>query len=60
MNALAPASPAIGGEIAHDLLTGMEWPAATVRELLHLAAEVKAAPDRYRTALVGKYRGDDF
>jgi ornithine carbamoyltransferase len=55
MNALAPASPAIGGEIAHDLLTGMEWPVATVRELLHLAAEVKAAPDRYRTALVGKY-----
>ena len=33
------------------LLTGMEWPAATGRELFHLAAEVKAAPDRYRAAL---------
>jgi ornithine carbamoyltransferase len=55
MTTLAPPSRAIANDIAHDLVTGMEWPAATVRELLHLAAEVKAAPDRYRAALTGKY-----
>jgi ornithine carbamoyltransferase len=55
MNALAPASTGLAGDVAHDLVTGMEWPAATVRECLHLAAEVKSAPERYRTALAGKF-----
>ena len=35
----------------NDLLTGMEWSPAQVRELfLNLAADVKARPDRYRGA----------
>jgi len=38
-----------------DLLTGMEWGAAQVRELLHLAADVKSRPDRYRGALAGRF-----
>src|ERR1700689_652416 len=38
-----------------DLLRGMEWSAAQVRELLHLAADVKARPDRYRGALAGRF-----
>jgi ornithine carbamoyltransferase len=40
---------------AADLLTGTEFNAARVRELFHLAADVKARPDRYRTALAGRY-----
>jgi ornithine carbamoyltransferase len=44
-----PVSPA-----AH-LVTGTEWSAAQVRDLLHLAADVKARPDRYRGALAGRY-----
>jgi ornithine carbamoyltransferase len=39
--------------LTSDLLTGMEWSAAQVRELFRLAAEVKSRPDRYRTALAG-------
>lgn len=39
----------------NDLLTGMEWNAAQVRELLHLAADVKSHPDRYRGALAGRF-----
>src|ERR1700691_1397053 len=38
-----------------DLLTGMEWGPARVREVLHLAADVKARPDRYRGALAGRF-----
>jgi ornithine carbamoyltransferase len=37
-----------------DLLTGMEWGPAQVRELFQLAADAKAHPDRYRTALAGR------
>lgn len=55
VNTVAPTSPGIAADAAHDLLTGMEWPAATVRDLLNLAADVKAAPDRYRAALAGRY-----
>jgi ornithine carbamoyltransferase len=55
MNAIAPATAGLAGDIAHDLVTGMEWPAPTVRECLHLAAEVKSAPERYRIALAGKF-----
>ena len=39
----------------NDLLTGMEWSPAQTRELLHLAADVKAHPDRYRGALAGRF-----
>ena len=48
MNAQAQAPPAICGEITLDLLTGTEWSAAHVHELFHLAADVKAHPDRYK------------
>jgi ornithine carbamoyltransferase len=41
--------------LTNDLLTGMEWNPAQVRELLHLAADVKAHPDRYRGALAGRF-----
>ena len=37
-----------------DLLTGAEWSAAHVQELFRLAADVKAHPDRYKTALAGR------
>jgi ornithine carbamoyltransferase len=38
----------------NDLLTGTEWNPAQTREILHLAADVKARPDRYRGALAGR------
>ena len=41
--------------LTNDLLTGMEWSPTQVRELLHLAADVKAHPDRYRGALAGRF-----
>lgn len=41
--------------VSNDLLTGMEWGPAQVRELFHLAADVKAHPDRYRGALAGRF-----
>ena len=41
--------------LTKDLLTGMEWSSTQVRELLHLAADVKAHPDRYRGALAGRF-----
>jgi ornithine carbamoyltransferase len=37
-----------------DLLTGGEWRPAALRELYHLATDVKAHPERYRTALGGR------
>lgn len=37
-----------------DLLTGAEWTPATLRELYHLTAAVKAHPERYRAALAGR------
>lgn len=37
-----------------DLLTGVEWSAAQVQDFLHLAADVKAHPARYRGTLDGK------
>jgi ornithine carbamoyltransferase len=39
----------------NDLLTGMEWNPAQVRDLLHLASNVKSHPDRYRGALAGRF-----
>lgn len=41
--------------LSPDLLTGMEWGPAQVRELYHLAADIKARPDRYRGALGGRF-----
>ncbi len=39
----------------NDLLTGAEWSPAQTREILHLAADLKARPDRYRGALAGRF-----
>jgi len=50
MNAQAPAL-----SLSSDLLTGTEWNAAHVRELFHLAADIKARPDRYQSALAGRF-----
>src|ERR1700674_914168 len=50
MNAQAPAL-----SLCSDLLTGREWSAPHVRELFHLAANVKAHPERYRSALTGRF-----
>jgi ornithine carbamoyltransferase len=50
MSALAPTV-----EAANDLLTGTEWGPAEVRELMQLAADVKAQPERYRNALGGRF-----
>jgi ornithine carbamoyltransferase len=41
--------------LTNDLLTGMEWNPAQVRELYHLSGDVKAHPDRYRAALAGRF-----
>jgi ornithine carbamoyltransferase len=40
--------------LPNDLLTGTEWSAAQTRELFQLAADVKARPDRFYTALKGR------
>jgi ornithine carbamoyltransferase len=37
-----------------DLLTGTEWSPAQVQELFRLAADVKAHPERYKSALAGR------
>ena len=52
MHATAAQSPLT---ITNDLLTGMEWAPGQVRELFHLAADIKARPDRYRGALAGRF-----
>ena len=41
--------------LTHDLVTGTEFAPAQVRELFHLAADIKARPDRYRGALGGRF-----
>lgn len=41
--------------LANDLLTGMEFGPPRLRELFHLAADVKAHPDRYSKALAGRH-----
>lgn len=40
--------------LTKDLLTGMEWSPSQARELFQLSADIKAHPDRYRTALAGR------
>src|ERR1700735_1884506 len=37
-----------------DLLTGLEWPPAQLRDFYRLAADVKADPDGYRGSLAGQ------
>ncbi len=39
--------------LKRDLLTGTEWSPAQLRDFFHLATEMKARPDRYRTVLSG-------
>jgi len=41
--------------LSADLLTGAEWNAARVHDLLRLAADVKARPSDYRGALGGRF-----
>src|SRR6202795_202921 len=41
--------------LTHDLLTGAEWNPPQTRELLHLAADIKAHPGRYASILRGKF-----
>ena len=41
--------------VSSDLLTGAEWSAAQVQELFRLSADVKAHPDRYKSALAGRF-----
>jgi ornithine carbamoyltransferase len=40
--------------LSSDLLTGREWSPAHVRELFQLATDVKAHPERYKSALAGR------
>ena len=40
-------------EMKNDLLTGTEWTPAQLRTFFRLAADMKAHPDKYRTALAG-------
>lgn len=51
MNASVATVPAL----SHDLLVGSEWGVAQIRELYHLAADIKARPERYRSALAGRF-----
>ena len=48
-------APATTLVLTRDLLTGAEWSAARVRELYHLASDVKARPEKYRSALTGRF-----
>ena len=41
--------------LSSDLLTGAEWNAVQVRELFRLTTDVKAHPERYQTALAGRF-----
>ncbi len=52
MNAAVTPAPLT---ITRDLLTGTEWSPSRIRELYHLAADIKSRPDRYRGALGGRF-----
>src|SRR6266404_312098 len=41
--------------LSSDLLTGREWSAAHVRELFQMATDAKAHPERYKSALAGRF-----
>jgi ornithine carbamoyltransferase len=51
MTAIAPATI----DYSRDLLTGTEWSASTVRDLLALSADVKSRPSKFARALAGRY-----
>src|ERR1700722_7770048 len=53
MNSQAPAQSHTLN-LSSDLLTGTEWSAAHVQELFRLAPDVKAHPERYKSALAGR------
>jgi ornithine carbamoyltransferase len=40
--------------LKNDLLTGTEWNPSQLRSFFRLAADIKAHPDKYRTALAGR------
>jgi ornithine carbamoyltransferase len=40
---------------SRDLLTGLEWSAPRVRDLFKLTTDVKAHPENYRIALMGRF-----
>jgi ornithine carbamoyltransferase len=46
--------------LSPGLLTGAEWNETQVRELFSLATDVKAHPDRYTSALAGRFLGMIF
>jgi ornithine carbamoyltransferase len=46
--------------LSSDLLTGTEWSAAQVQELFRLATDIKAHPDRYKSALAGRFQAMIF
>jgi ornithine carbamoyltransferase len=48
-------SVSVPATLTADLLTGSEWGPARVRDLYRLTAEVKAQPEKYRTALAGRF-----
>jgi ornithine carbamoyltransferase len=52
MTATMLANPVL---LSNDLLTGAEWNPPQTRELLRLAVDVKAHPDRYASILRGKF-----
>lgn len=57
MKAQAPAQRKTESQtlsVSTDLLTGTEWNAAQVQDLFRLAVDVKAHPDRYKSALAGR------
>jgi ornithine carbamoyltransferase len=57
MNAQAPAQSQTQRHtlsLSSDLLTGTEWSAGHVQELFRLAVDVKAHPERYKSALAGR------
>jgi ornithine carbamoyltransferase len=41
-------------ELKNDLLTGMEWTPAQLRDFYRLSADVKAHPERYSSSLAGR------
>jgi ornithine carbamoyltransferase len=51
MNAVAATVPAL----TNDLLTGSEWGAEEIHDLYHLTASIKGRPERYRSALTGRF-----
>ena len=57
MNATATPAPVT---VSNDLLTGMEWSPAQVRELHHLAADLKAHPGSLPWRARRPFPGHDF